>query len=48
VPFDLVSDVYNCLEEELGKFIPYPVFLPNAEDVVARTIDIFFEDTKEE
>jgi hypothetical protein len=48
VPFDLVSDAYNCLEEELGKFILYPVFLPNAEDVVARTIDIFFEDTTED
>jgi hypothetical protein len=47
-PFDLVADAYICLEEELRKFILYPVFLPNAEDVVARTIDIFFQDTTED
>ena len=47
-PFDLVADAYHCLEEELRKFILYPVFLPNAEDVVARTIDIFFQDTTDD
>jgi hypothetical protein len=44
-PIDLKIDAYNCLEEELRRFVLYPVFMPNAEDVVSRTIDIFFEDT---
>jgi hypothetical protein len=44
-PIDLKTDAYTCLEEELWRFLLYPVFMPNAEDVVSRTIDIFFEDT---
>lgn len=26
-PFDLVANAYNCLEEELRRFILYPVFM---------------------
>ena len=44
-PIDLKTDAYNYLEEELRRFVLYPVFMPNAEDVVSRTIDTFFEDT---
>lgn len=46
-PIDLKIDAYNCLQEELRRFVLYPVFMPNADDVVSRTIDIFFEDTTE-
>ena len=32
-PIDLKTDAYNYLEEELRRFVLYPVFMPNAEDV---------------
>lgn len=47
VPLELQIDAFNLLEEELRTYLLYPVFMPNAQDVVSRTIDIFFADSRE-
>ncbi|KAL3815477.1 hypothetical protein ACHAXA_000714 [Cyclostephanos tholiformis] len=47
VPLDLQIDAFNLLEEELRTYLLYPVFMPNAQDVVSRTIDIFFADSRD-
>lgn len=45
VPLGMQIDAFNLLEEELTAYFRYPMFMPNAQDVVSRTIDIFFADS---
>jgi 3D (Asp-Asp-Asp) domain-containing protein len=42
MPLGMQIDAFNLLEEELTAYFRYPMFMPNAQDVVSRTIDIFF------
>ncbi len=44
VPLGMQIDALNLLEGELSRYFRYPIFMPNAQDVVSRTIDIFFAD----
>ena len=42
VPVDMQIDALDLLGREIENYFLYPLLLPNARDVVSRTIDIFF------
>jgi len=42
VPIDMQIDALDLLGREIENYWLFPLFLPNARDVVSRTIDIFF------
>ena len=37
----------DLLEREIKNYFLYALFMPNAQDVVSRTIDIFFDKSEE-
>mmetsp|Transcript_4666 Transcript_4666/g.10295 ORF Transcript_4666/g.10295 Transcript_4666/m.10295 type:complete len:1107 (+) Transcript_4666:619-3939(+) len=42
VPVEMQIDALDLLGREIENYFLYPLFMPNAKDVVSRTIDIFF------
>jgi hypothetical protein len=43
LPVEMQIDALDLLIQEMEKYWLYPLYMPNAHDVVSRTIDIFFE-----
>ncbi len=48
VPVEMQIDALDLLGREIENYFLYPLFMPNARDVVSRTIDIFFAKPEEE
>ncbi|KAL9188584.1 hypothetical protein ACHAXT_006962 [Thalassiosira profunda] len=42
VPVEMQIDALDLLGREIQSYFLYPLFMPNAKEVVSRTIDIFF------
>jgi len=47
VPVEMQIDALDLLGREIENYFLYPLFMPNARDVVSRTIDIFFAKSDE-
>lgn len=47
VPVEMQIDALDLLGREIENYFLYPLFMPNARDVVSRTIDIFFAKPEE-
>jgi len=48
VPVEMQIDALDLLGREIQNYFMYPLFMPNAQDVVSRTIDIFFAKSEED
>lgn len=48
VPVEMQIDALDLLGMEIQNYFLYPLFMPNSQDVVSRTIDIFFAKSEED
>lgn len=48
VPVEMQIDAFDLLGREIRNYSWYPLLLPDAQVVVSRTVNIFFEKTKDE